>query len=57
MNPLNILAGLAMAAALIGLSAPGEAQTTGTQGAGAPATAAPTATSAANRNKRPLCPR
>ncbi len=42
MNPLNILAGLAMAAALLGLSVAADAQTTGAQGTGAPATAAPT---------------
>ena len=53
MNPLNILAGLAMATALIGLSAPGEAQTTGTQSAGAPVTPAPAATSAAKTIGQP----
>jgi len=42
MNPLNILAGLAMATALLGLSAAADAQTIGAQGTGAPATAAPT---------------
>jgi hypothetical protein len=50
MNPLNILAGLAMAAALLGLSAPGNAQTTGAQDA--PATAAP-ATGTAKTIGRP----
>lgn len=41
MNPLNILAGLAMATALLGLSVAAPAQTTGAQDPAAPATAAP----------------
>jgi hypothetical protein len=42
MNPLNILAGLAMATALLGLSVAGDAQTTDAPSTGAPSTAAPT---------------
>jgi hypothetical protein len=53
MKPLNLLAGLAMAAAVLGLSAPGHSQTAATQGTDAPATAAPAATRAAKTIGQP----
>ena len=53
MKPLNLLAGLAMAAAVLGLSAPGQTQTAATQGTDAPASAAPTATRAAKTIGQP----
>lgn len=53
MKPLNLLAGLAMAAAVLGLSAPGQTQTAATQGTDAPATAAPAATRAAKTIGQP----
>jgi hypothetical protein len=52
MNPLSILAGLATAAALLGLSVPADAQTTGAQGTGSPSTGAP-ATGTAKTIGRP----
>lgn len=52
MNPLSILAGLAMAAALLGLSVPAGAQTTGAPGSGSPSTGAP-ATGTAKTIGRP----
>ena len=53
MTPLNLLAGLAMAAALLGLSAPGHAQTAGTQAADPPAATAPPATRTAKTIGQP----
>ncbi|HEY6719459.1 MAG TPA: hypothetical protein VI232_24175, partial [Reyranella sp.] len=52
MNPLSILAGLATAAALLGLSVSADAQTTGAQGTGSPSTGAP-ATGTAKTIGRP----
>ena len=53
MKPLNLLAGLAMATALVGLSAPGHAQTAATQATDAPATGAPAASRAAKTIGQP----
>ena len=53
MKALTLLAGLAMATALLGLSAPGHAQTAGTQATDAQATAAPAATRTAKTIGQP----